>query len=148
MKTILCGLALGCLVWATPSQAEPVRGAATLCYLWADQDQHALNQPYVPNTTFSFNAVSTAAGNTVTHVGTGRYAVKCAGAGGGPAFSGGGGHVQVSSYGFTNTFCHVEDWETGDTPDFFANVVCFGRGGGNGGGPAPQDSKFVLLFVW
>jgi hypothetical protein len=147
MKRILCGLALGCLFWATPSLAEPSRGAAILCYLWADQEAHALNMPYVPSTTFSFNAVSQAAGNSVTHVGTGRYAVKCAGVGGGPAFSGGGGHVQVSSYGPINTFCHVEDWDTG-TPDFFANVVCFGKGGGVGGGPAPEDSKFVLMFVW
>ena len=147
MKRILCGLALGCLFWATPSLAEPSRGAATLCYLWADQEAHPLNMPYVPSPTFSFNAVSKAAGNTVTHVGTGRYAVKCSGVGGGPAFSGGGGHVQVSSYGPINTFCHVEDWDTG-TPDFFANVVCFGRGGGGGGGPAPEHSKFVLLFVW
>jgi hypothetical protein len=111
MKRTLCGLALGCLLWATPSLAEPSRGAATLCYLWADKEANTLNMPYEPNATFSFNAVSKAAGNTVTHVGTGRYAVKCAGVGGGPAFSGGGGHVQLSSYGPINTFCHVEDWE-------------------------------------
>jgi hypothetical protein len=113
MKRILCGLTLGCLLWATPSLAEPSRGAAILCYLWANDASHALNMPYTPSTTYSFNAVSKAAGNTVTHLATGRYAVKCAGVGGGPAYNEGGG--QVSSYGFINTFCHVEDWSTGDT---------------------------------
>jgi hypothetical protein len=147
MKRILCGLTLGCLLWATPSLAEPSRGAATLCYLWANDASHALNMPYTPSTTYSFNAVSKAAGNTVTHLATGRYAVKCAGVGGGPAYSEGGGHVEVSSYGFINTFCHVEDWSTGD-PDFFANVVCYGKGGGGGTGPGLEDSQFVLLFVW
>jgi hypothetical protein len=147
MKQILCGLTLGCLLWATPSLAESSRGAATLCYLWADQHESALNVPYEPSPTYSFNAVSKAAGNTVTHVGTGRYAVKCAGVGDGPGHSGVGGHVQVSSYGPINTFCHVDHWSTG-APDFVANVVCFGIGGGEGGGLAPEDSKFVLLFVW
>jgi hypothetical protein len=32
--------------------------------------------------------------------------------------------------------------------DFTASVDCFGKGGGTGGGPAPADSRFDLLFVW
>ena len=52
MKQILCGLTLGCLLWATPSLAESARGAATLRYLWADQDESALNVPYEPSYLF------------------------------------------------------------------------------------------------
>jgi hypothetical protein len=32
--------------------------------------------------------------------------------------------------------------------DFTATVDCFGKGGGTGGGPAPADSQFDLLFLW
>ena len=65
----------------------------------------------------------------------------------GGAAWGAGGHVQVSSYGALNTFCHVGSWSTGG-PDFSATVLCFGHGSGGGGGPALQDSQFDLLFLW
>jgi hypothetical protein len=143
-------LALGCIVWATPSFADAGRGAATLCYLWADNPSPPLNTPYTPDATYSFNAQDGSNGITVTKTGTGTYLVTCTGVGGGSPW-GPGGHVQVSAYGDgLNTFCHVGHWETGPffSPDFHATVDCFGRGGGTGGGPAPADSRFDLLFVW
>ena len=80
---------------------------------------------------------------SVTKVATGVYFVTCAGEGGRTP----GGQVQVSSYGSgLNTFCHVGSWDTGG-PDFSAEVDCFGKSGGTGGGPAPADSSFDLLFV-
>jgi hypothetical protein len=140
-------LALGCMVWATPSHADAGRGAATLCYLWADQPSPPLNAPYRPDPVYSFNAQNGADGNSVTKIGTGTYLVKCGGVGGG-SLLGAGGHVQVSAYGDgINTFCHVGSWGTG-VADFTATVDCFGSGGGTGGGPAPKDSRFDLLFVW
>ena len=143
----LGALALGCIACSTPSLAAEGRAAATLCYLWADQPSPALNTPYQPDPTWSFNAVNGPDGNSVTGTAIGTYLVKCTGVGGGPLL-GEGGHVQVSAYGDgVNTFCHVGHWETG-VADFTATVDCFGRGGGGGGGPAPADSRFDLLFVW
>ena len=145
MKQIFSVMVLGCILWATPSLADPGRGTTVLCYLWANEASPALNTAYTPSSTYSFNAQDRAAGISVTKTATGTYAVKCAGVGGtgwGP-----GGHVQVSAYGSSNTFCHVQDWGTGGA-DFIANVLCFGKGGGGGGGPAPEDSQFDLLFIW
>ena len=140
-------LALGCIVWATPSLADAGRGAATLCYLWADQPSPPLNTPYTPDPTYSFNAKNGSDGISVTEIATGSYLVTCTGVGGGTAW-GAGGHVQVSAYGDgINTFCHVGSWGTGFA-NFTASVDCFGKGGGGGGGPAPADSRFDLLFVW
>jgi hypothetical protein len=140
-------LALGSIACATPSLAAEGRAAATLCYLWNHEASFALNTPYQPSAFYSFNAVNGPDGNSVTRIATGTYVVKCTGVGGGPLFPE-GGHVQVSAYGDgVNTFCHVGHWETG-VVDFTATVDCFGRGGGTGGGPAPADSRFDLLFVW
>jgi hypothetical protein len=141
-------LALCCIAGATPSLAQATgRGAATLCYLWANNASPPLNTPYEPDATYSFNAVNGPEGNSVTKTATGTYLVKCTGVGGG-SLIGAGGHVQVSAYGDrVNTFCHVGSWGTGAT-DFTASVDCFGKGGGGGGGPAPADSRFDLLFVW
>jgi hypothetical protein len=139
----LGALALGCVAWATPSLADPGRGAAAQCYLWANQPSPALNTPYEPSAIYSFNAQNRAGGITVTKTSTGVYSVKCTGVGGGAAW-GPGGHVQVSGYGTNNSYCHVGSWSTGG-PDFVASVYCFG-GGGTGGGP--KDSQFDLLFMW
>jgi hypothetical protein len=139
--------ALGCVMWAMPSLADPGRGANVQCYLWANQASPALNTAYTPSPTYSFNAQNRAGGISVTKTATGTYSVKCTGVGGGSPW-GAGGHVQVSAYGNgVNTFCHVGSWGTGGA-DFTANVDCFGAGGGAGGGPAPKDSHFDLLFVW
>jgi hypothetical protein len=145
MKPIYAVLPLGCLLWASPSHADPGRGANALCYLWANQASPALNQPYEPSPAYSFNAQNRAGGIRVSKAATGTYTVTCTGVGG--AAWGPGGHVQVSSYGALNTFCHVESWSTGGA-DFSATVLCFGHGSGAGGGPALQDSQFDLLFLW
>jgi len=147
MKLASGVLVLAYTVWATPSLADPGRGATVLCYLWADNPSPPLNTPYEPDPFYSFNAQDRAGGITVTKTDTGSYLVTCTGVGGGDAW-GPGGHVQVSAYGDgLNTFCHVGSWSTG-VADFQASVNCFGRGGGTGGGPAPADSQFDLLFVW
>jgi hypothetical protein len=146
MNRIFRLLVLGCMIWATPSFADSGRGATVLCYVWANQTSPALNAAYEPDARFSFNAQHKGGGITVTKTATGTYSVRCTGVGGGNAW-GPGGHVQVSSYGNENTFCHVQEWNTGG-PDFDAIVLCFGRGGGTGGGPALQDSRFFPLFIW
>jgi hypothetical protein len=142
-RVVFSALALGCVAWAAPSRADPGRGAATQCYLWANQASPTLNAPYEPSATYSFNTQNRAGGITVTKTATGTYSVKCTGVGGGTPW-GAGGHVQVSGYGTSNSYCHVGGWSTGG-PDFVASVYCFG-GGGTGGGP--KDSLFDLLFVW
>jgi len=114
-----------------------------LCYLWANEPSPAINTPYTPNPTYSFSSKHKPI--SVTKLATGVYEVACIGEGGGP--KGPGGHVQVSSYGTgNNVACHVGEWDTSG-PDFFAEVDCFGKGGGTGGGPAPADSAFDLLFI-
>jgi hypothetical protein len=139
--------ALGSVMWATPSLADPGRVANVPCYLWANQASPALNVPYTPSPTYSFNAQNRSGGISVTKTATGTYSVTCTGVGGGAPW-GPGGHVQVSAYrNGINTFCHVGGWSTGGA-DFTASVDCFGAGGGGGGGPAPKDSQFDLLFVW
>jgi hypothetical protein len=90
------GLALGCIAWATPSLADPGRGATTLCYLWANNPSPAIGVPYEPSPTYSFNAQNRAGGISVTRTATGTYSVKCTGVGGGIPW-GAAGHVQVSA---------------------------------------------------
>ena len=136
-RIVLTALGLVCVSMSSAHAGT----AKVLCYLWADQPSPPLNSPYTPDPTYSFNSKRQAI--SVTKVATGVYFVTCTGEGGRSP----GGHVQVSSYGSgLNTFCHVGSWDTGG-PDFSAEVDCFGRGGGTGGGPAPADSLFDLLFV-
>jgi hypothetical protein len=138
---------LGCIAWATPTLADPGRGATILCYLWANNASPTIGTPYEPNSLYSYNEQHRAGAIKVTKTATGTYSVTCGGVGGGTAW-GPGGHVQVSAYGDgINTFCHVGSWSTGGA-DFTASVDCFGKGTGPGGGPAPADSQFDLLFVW
>jgi hypothetical protein len=146
-SSIIGVLALGSIVWATPSLADPGRGTTVLCYLWANQASPPINTPYMPSPFYSFNAQNRSNGISVTKTGTGTYSVTCTGVGGDGPW-GPGGHVQVSAYGDgVNTFCHVGHWSTSGA-DFTATVDCFGRGGGTGGGPGPADSQFDLLFLW
>ncbi|WGJ13055.1 hypothetical protein QEV83_09945 [Methylocapsa sp. D3K7] len=136
--------ALGCAFWATPSFADPGRGANVMCYAWANNASPTINVPYEPSPTYSFNAQNRAGGISVTKTATGTYTVTCTGVGGGSQW-GAGGHVQVSAYGFGNNgSCHVAGWGTGGA-DFSATVNCYG-GGGTGG--VLKDSAFDLLFVW
>jgi hypothetical protein len=110
------------------------------CYLWADQPTSDIGVSYTPDPFYSFNASKK--GISVTRVSTGVYMVDCAG-----QAKGSGGHVQVSAYGpGSNIACHVGEWFTSG-PDLSIEVDCFGKGGGTGGGPAPADSRFDLLFV-
>jgi hypothetical protein len=135
-----CMLALAGMVWAAPTLADPGRGSTTMCYLWANNPSPAINTPYEPSATYSYNAQNRAGGISVTKTATGVYSVKCTGVGGGPW--GAGGHVQVSAYGSgSNTQCHVGGWGTGGA-DFTASVYCYAPSG------APRDSYFDLLFVW
>jgi hypothetical protein len=47
MKRNLVVLALGCILWATPSLADPGRGATVLCYLWANEASPTINSATV-----------------------------------------------------------------------------------------------------
>jgi len=134
-------LTLGCMVGVTPALADAGRGAATLCYVWANEASPTINTPYTPDATYSFNVKNGPEGISVTKTATGTYSVTCTGVGGATVW-GPGGHVEVSAYGDgVATFCHVGSWETGVT-DFTATVDCFGKGF------VPADSQFDLLFVW
>lgn len=73
MKQTFSVLVLAGIVWATPSLADPGRGATVLCYLWADQPSPPLNTPYTPSPIYSFNAQDRAGGISVTKVETGTY---------------------------------------------------------------------------
>jgi hypothetical protein len=75
--------ALGSVMWATPSLADPGRGANVQCYLWANQASPTLNVPYTPSPTYSFNAQNRSGGISVTKTATGTYSVTCTGVGGG-----------------------------------------------------------------
>jgi hypothetical protein len=149
LGTTLGVLAPGCLVWTTPSLAGAGRAAATLCYLWADDEAHALNAPYTPDTDYSFNAQDGSDG-IVTRTGTGTYLVTCTGVGGGRYLGARRARSGLGIRGRHQYMLSRRALETGPffAPDFHATVNCFGRGGDTGGGPAPADSKFVLLFVW
>lgn len=143
--TAACVFAL-LLVGATAAMADPGRGSATQCYLWANDPSPAIGAAYVPSTLYSYNAVGRSAGITVTKTGTGSYSVICRGVGGGSLFSGSGlwgagGHVQVTAYGSTPDNCKVQGWVTGGA-DFSATVRCFNAAG------SPADNRFDLLFVW
>ena len=140
-------LALGCIAGATPTLANGGGSGGTVVLSLANNPSPPLNTPYRPDPDYSFNAVDGSDGISVTKTALGTYLVACTGVSGGPLL-GPGGHVQVSAYGAgVNTFCHVGGWGTGGK-DFTASVYCFGRGSGTGGGPAPADSLFDLLFVW
>lgn len=135
---VLCG--------ASAAMADPGRGSATQCYLWANDPSPSIGVAYVPSTLYSYNAVGRSAGISVTKTALGTYSVTCRGVGGGPLFSGSGawgfgGHVQVSAYGSTPDNCKVVSWSTGG-PDFTATVRCFNAAG------AAADNRFDLLFVW
>ena len=155
-----------------PAAADPPRGSTVLCYVWANDPSTAIGTPYTPSPTYSYNAVSRDAGNTVTRTGTGRYTVTCKGVGGGalPGVSaaaeaeaaeaeaeagavgeekidkastwGAGGHVQVTAYGLED----ADQCKIGSWAtggaDFVVTVGCFDHAGN------PSDHRFDLLFVW
>lgn len=126
-----------------PVHADPGRGAATLCYVWANQPTTA---SYTPSAAYSYNLVGRANANRVSRSSRGVYAVRCNGVGGGSLFSGSGswgagGHVQVTAYGGDSNHCKVVSWATGGR-DFVGNVRCFNANG------QLADSRFTLLLTW
>jgi len=141
-----CVFALVLGGWASASMADPGRGSATQCYVWANDPSPAIGVAYTPSTTYSYNAVGRGAANSITRTSTGVYTVVCRGVGGGPLFGGSGtwsagGHVQVTAYGSTPDNCKIQSWITGGA-DFSATVRCFNAAG------TPADNRFDLLFVW
>jgi hypothetical protein len=153
MKRIFGLLALGYIVWATPSFAQ---SGAVLCYTFANNAATTVNMPYTPPSGSTFVAVQ---GGTVsiTHTGTGAYSVTCNGIGPGGLFNIQPlGAVLVTAVGDSNAECHTNSWFSGEflklgggiVRAFNATVVCFGKGGGTGGGPAAADSEFTLVFIY
>jgi hypothetical protein len=159
MKQMFCLLALGSILWAIPSLAAP----SPLCYLLANNATAPFNTPYTPDSRSAFNASGGAI--SVTHVSPGVYTVVCYGLGSGFGLET-VGNVQVTANGDSNIECHVNGWASGSlifeapatsniirppppvfSPRFTASVLCFGPGGGTGGGPKAADSEFTLLFV-
>jgi hypothetical protein len=144
---VACIFALALAAWASPSFADPGRGATVLCYIWNHSASSPINTPYTPSTTYSYNTVGRAAANTVTRTGVGQYTVTCKGVGGGPLFSGAatwgpGGHVQVTAYGGEDADqCKVQSWVTGGA-DFTVFIRCYNHAGGL------SDNRFDMLFVW
>jgi hypothetical protein len=72
MKRIFGLLALGYILWATPSLAQ---SGAVLCYALADNATVQYNVPYTP-ASGSFVAAQGGA-ISVTHTGLGAYSVSC-----------------------------------------------------------------------
>ncbi|HVR99559.1 MAG TPA: hypothetical protein VMW27_23245 [Thermoanaerobaculia bacterium] len=143
----VCVFALVLVSLASAAMADPGRGTATQCYVWANNASPAIGVPYTPSNVYSYNSIGRAAGITVTKTAVGVYTVTCRGVGGGALFGGSGtwgpgGHVQVTAYGAEDAdYCKVANWTTGGA-DFSANVRCYNHQG------APSDNRFDLLFVW
>ena len=143
--TALCVFAL--VLCASAAMADPGRGSSVQCYVWANEATSTIGAPYSPSSIYSYNAVSRAAGNTITRTAVGTYTVTCRGLGGGALFSGSGawgagGHVQVTAYGGEDADqCKVVSWTSGGA-DFSATVRCYNHAG------ALSDNRFDLLFVW
>lgn len=143
----VCMFALVLVGLASPSMADPGRGANVLCYIWANQASSAIGAAYTPSNVYSYNAVGKATANSITRTAVGTYTVACKGVGGGALFAGAtswgpGGHVQVTAYGSEDAdYCKVQSWATGGA-DFSATVKCYNHAG------AASDSRFDLLFVW
>jgi hypothetical protein len=139
----LFSLGIFAIAVISPAHADPGRGAATLCYVWANQPTTA---SYTPSNVYSYNLVGRANANRISRSSAGVYAVRCNGVGGGSLFSGSGtwgagGHVQVTAYGGNSNHCKVASWSTGGR-DFISNVRCFNSNG------QLADSPFTLLFTW
>jgi len=94
-------------------------------YVWANDSTSAW---YTPFSTYSWN--STGGAISISRTGTGAYSVNLAGQ------NLGGGTVEVTAYGGTNSYCKVGSWGGSSV-----NVVCF-----NGTTGAPVDSQFDLIF--
>jgi hypothetical protein len=145
LAACLFAMVLGVL--ATPSMADPGRGADILCYVWSNQASPAIGVAFNPSIPYAFNSVGRSQGISVTRTAVGTYTVTCRGVGGGSLFAGGGswgpgGHVQVTAYGTEDAdYCKVGSWTTGGA-DFSATVRCYNHAG------APSDNRFDLLFVW
>jgi hypothetical protein len=141
MKKLLQSVSalFACAMVTGAAHADPGRGANTICYVWANNATPALNTPYIPSSTYSYNAAVRASGNSVTRTGTGTYSVKCKGVGGGAQW-GAGGHVQVTAYGGGAAQCKVGNWATG-VADFTVNVRCYI-------GTTLTNSQFDMLFTW
>jgi hypothetical protein len=138
MLAMLGVVMLAPIFWASPSLADPGRGAVPLCYFWANEPTAS---SYSPSPFYSYNEQNRAAGITVTRLGTGVYSVTCTGVGGGSPW-GPGGHIQVSAYGAGNPdHCHVAFWGTGGA-NLTAQVECFAPNGSH------ADSLYDFLFIW
>jgi hypothetical protein len=101
MKRIFGLLALGYIVWATPSLAQHNATAQQ-------------NVAYTPSDSF----VAAQGGVvSVTHTGLGAYSVFCSGIGPGGLFNTAMlGTVQVTAVGDSNVYCHVNNWSSGTIP--------------------------------
>lgn len=94
-------------------------------YVWAND---ATTASYTPSSTYSWNSTGGAIG--VSHTGTGAYSVSLGGQ------NLGGGTVEVTAYGGSNSYCKVGSWGGSSV-----NVVCF-----DGSTGAAADSQFDLIF--
>jgi hypothetical protein len=145
LAVCLFAMVLGAL--ASPSMADPGRGADILCYVWSNQASPAIGVAFNPSIPYAYNSIGRAQGISVTRTAVGTYTVTCKGVGGGALVAGGGswgpgGHVQVTAYGSEDAdYCKVQSWTTGGA-DFSATVRCYNHTGN------PSDNRFDLLFVW
>jgi hypothetical protein len=101
-------------------------------YVWADQPTAA---NYKPNDTYAYN--STGGPIEIARGGTGEYKMVFDGLGG----KRGGGNLQVTAHGASNTHCNIDDWSS-QGKDFVAVVRCYDPNG------RPADSTFSALVTW
>jgi hypothetical protein len=81
--TVLC-LTAAAVALCQPAKADPGRGSAVLCYVWAHNSTSTA--AYSPSAAYSYNIAGRASANIVSRSGIGQYNVTCQGVGGGAFF--------------------------------------------------------------
>lgn len=118
---------------ARPAAASPLYGYG---YVWADVASAPVGEPYEPAASYQHN--SSGAVNTVTRLGTGRYAVRFPSLG---AF----GTALVSAYGpadgWPDTHCKIQNWRSDGTATNL-NLACFTRSG------TATDTRFTASYTY
>lgn len=171
-RLMLAGLVVAAV---QPASADPGRGSAVQCYLWANSPTATLGTAYTPSNLYSYNAVGRYQANTVTRTSTGVYVVVCKGVGGGALFSKQDASVDGDAEGVSTERVRAEgeaavegmasgNWGAGGHVQVTAygssanhcKVSSWGTGGADFSATVrcfapngtPANDFFDLLFVW
>ena len=114
-----------------PRPPDPVIGQ--MGYVWAN---NPTADSYTPSATYAYNGAGGPI--TITRSGTGSYAVRFTGLGGGGTP---GGHVQVTAYGNGSENCKVSGWSSSGS-DFVTYIRCFDVSGN------PANTRYTVFVTW